>query len=682
MINEHIIEHGDQFGLDLDQFLRDNLKLEFGAFTYLTASQEVMTVSGWCGKGGEKEDSPASRTIYHFHDPTKELGIAGLLDSDQSAVRWAQQQSDNFLFGGKYSWQDARLFYYNALTATSTENRDESLANAFRSIGQVMHLLQDMSVPEHVRDDPHILNTLIGGWTSYSCYEKYVRTKVTTAGDFPDFTDNWFGNIRFYDPTTLISPSAFVSAAPIPIANLFDRHALGGFFGLPDDPTSGLAEYTNLNYFSDDTVLSEEYTYPRIEDLEFVAAIPTQISGATAPRRYLKVSDGTAFEKVQRLATASRYYDSLMENYPDETIKYRWVLDDDCYQNYAQFLIPRAMGYASSIPSYFFRGRLEVESTPFFSDNKLSKIRLKIRNVSQSQEDFSGGTCAFSISFMNEGGNTRILLPLINFSLQSLPYDEAIVIATDLPPDLNYTIPTSEYESVLGILALAGTLGNEEGAVIGHVFDLAGNILFNEEWENGLSGNHPWQHMEQTDPNRPYNGSTLNETVSGPNPSDPTFLIKENIRFQGQDYHQWNNTWLTEEALGGIILTENTFMQLKIDNVDSSNLPEGEHSQGLILNIQAGGFPFTLFIHQPGQGYFNNAGVHNLVTWSYDFNSGPIVINLHTLFTSNGLPIPTHVNSIEFWQQIVDYATQTAPEDQIQHMEIDYLRFVESVSED
>jgi hypothetical protein len=50
-------------------------------------------------------------------------------------------------------WGDARDYYYWALTATSGTDRETYFAKTFQALGQVSHLLQDMAVPAHVRND-------------------------------------------------------------------------------------------------------------------------------------------------------------------------------------------------------------------------------------------------------------------------------------------------------------------------------------------------------------------------------------------------------------------------------------------------------------------------------------------------------------------------------------------------
>ena len=50
---------------------------------------------------------------------------------------------------------DAWLAQVRSLTAEVRADRDRSAATLFRTLGHVVHLLQDMAQPQHVRNDPH-----------------------------------------------------------------------------------------------------------------------------------------------------------------------------------------------------------------------------------------------------------------------------------------------------------------------------------------------------------------------------------------------------------------------------------------------------------------------------------------------------------------------------------------------
>ncbi|HEY7142072.1 MAG TPA: hypothetical protein VIE44_18420, partial [Methylomirabilota bacterium] len=102
------------------------------------------------------------RFFRHFHDPLKPWATAGLnfLGQHQSSIH-SMQRSTNCQ---DWTWSSARCFLYQALTEPSGDAREQAWANAFRAIGQLMHLVVDASVPEHTRNDEHPLGPFFGNY--------------------------------------------------------------------------------------------------------------------------------------------------------------------------------------------------------------------------------------------------------------------------------------------------------------------------------------------------------------------------------------------------------------------------------------------------------------------------------------------------------------------------------------
>jgi hypothetical protein len=65
---------------------------------------------------------------------------------------------------GDWSWQQVRRVFYLALTAATDTGRQADFAQTFRGLGHQMHLVQDMSQPDHARDDAHPADG--GGFTT------------------------------------------------------------------------------------------------------------------------------------------------------------------------------------------------------------------------------------------------------------------------------------------------------------------------------------------------------------------------------------------------------------------------------------------------------------------------------------------------------------------------------------
>ena len=162
VINEYIARNTLN-GFSLDLYLKDQLNIDEG-IEELFEKKEVFE---WIKIGGRYEDNPPGilpylRSVNHFHNPINDQGFSGYLGnvgflSGESSITWSQYPWHWQHPGGFYSWHDVRDYFYEALTATDNITRENNFADTFRGLGQLMHLVQDLSVPAHTRDDGHIL---------------------------------------------------------------------------------------------------------------------------------------------------------------------------------------------------------------------------------------------------------------------------------------------------------------------------------------------------------------------------------------------------------------------------------------------------------------------------------------------------------------------------------------------
>jgi hypothetical protein len=348
----------------------------------------------WLGEGGVLEDQPSSlldlyfnhaRNNNHFHDPLEtNWGLAGINDAlllpdpplfntlswrwfnGQSLVLWAQ--NPNQQLGGSWSWQDARNYFYSALTSANKTQREEFFAKTFRAVGQQMHLVQDASVPEHVRNDIHTLF-----WQHYEAKVENIRNAN------PNLWNSWLSSPISFDKTILNSTSL---TAPFGIPRIVDTNQYNGTNPqITVYSTIGLAEYTNANFLSPDTMFTDDFDrnhrhyfpYPR-------AATAYLWTDETYKRKYLKKDlEG---ENVDHLAVPSFWYFYRWRYFPKETQLLPIGLDDVCKEKYAQKLIPRAVGYSAGLLNYFFRGEMDMVA----DDVKGSGYVI----VNNTDEDMSG----------------------------------------------------------------------------------------------------------------------------------------------------------------------------------------------------------------------------------------------------------------------------------------------------
>ncbi len=371
-------------------------------------------IGEWIREGGYYEDEPESRCLRHFHDPlNSNWDSAGLLSLYRSMIHWAQAPSpagSNGLWN-EYSWSHARQFYHQALVTGS----EEQYANTFRAVGQLMHLISDAAVPAHVRDDAHPKVDLEGITIidDSDPYENWVQALL--SGSLPTHS------IEFENYT--VDPAIFDKAiinpiAPSPVSALWDHDEYTYGSGVPDDsnPSIGLAEYTNANFWTEGTFPWEDqsgnYPHPTLDDLNYDENVwfdPVSIDaedGVLDNRIYLsKKSDpiGTPF-------LSAGYWSCQLYKWNKPEFKYTFLLDEKCFEQSAKKLIPRAIGYSAALLDYFFRGSIKIAlpinhyhsgayAISTDPDQGFTPISISAMNTSGDDEEMTDGSIELVVRY-------------------------------------------------------------------------------------------------------------------------------------------------------------------------------------------------------------------------------------------------------------------------------------------
>lgn len=197
----------------------------------------------WIVEGSINEDIPP-RWINHFYDPTtgegwksEDLGnvppltlqifskiFLNATTETVSSKNWVHNellQAKYADYGGNRTWENAIRRYVNG---------DKEYA--YRTLGDVLHLLEDKTVPDHTRNDTHA----------------HEGSLVTGDGGSPyeDYASNYTrGNL-------VIAP------------DLKKENKSPIIFGSLDEYFDYLATYSNNNFFSEHTITSGKYEYPKI----------------------------------------------------------------------------------------------------------------------------------------------------------------------------------------------------------------------------------------------------------------------------------------------------------------------------------------------------------------------------------------------------------------------------------
>ena len=392
---------------ELDTFL----KFHFGFNVGINERIGEKRAWQWIRDGGQEEDEPEWRCLRHFHDPLNaSWDNAGLLSLYQSMIYWSQTPDPANSYGlyNEYSWILAREYYHQALLTGS----EEQYAKTFRAVGQLMHLVSDAAVPAHVRNDPHVPYV-----KDADHYEEYVKNLFNNNNDDGAIASLTFDN--FTVDRAIFDKAVYDPMAPSPISALWDHDEYkpdGSNLPIQSNTTIGLAEYTNANFWTEDTfpwkLFSGNYPHPNLNDTNYDENVwlnPEAVDaedGEIDNRIYFSKKTG---DPVTHFMTAGYwYYQLYMKDKPE--MDYAFLLDEICFKDYAAKLIPRAIGYSAALLDYFFRGSIEIAlpaenhhagayAITTDPDQGFTHITLNAQNTSYSGEKMTNGSVELVVKY-------------------------------------------------------------------------------------------------------------------------------------------------------------------------------------------------------------------------------------------------------------------------------------------
>jgi hypothetical protein len=431
------------------------------------------TVRGWMVEGSIREDdyqphprleslfgcetprNPPSlidRSLNHFFDVQR--GGAGLtLGNGLPAPDWALglQGHGPSPDQNQFSLPDARVYQARSLTESSPSERDRSTAKLFRTLGQVIHVLQDMAQPQHTRNDPHLgcvsgVLQFVAGERSW--YEKYTETRALS--------------MRYRTRSDASRPLVLSGYGPAAFQGYRDYWA--------NASGSGLAEFSSRNFFSAATNLGTFYlngpcgglSQPVCDPQAYTTqdtnfTIPT-LSGETLSGRvrfFLSdINDPLSGLVVPNVRVSSR---SLWDQHLETSQRRpRFSLNTFNYDSIADVLLPRAVGYSAGLLDYFFRGKLDVDLVADPDDSsKLKLVGKLLRSNGPPNEDVAG---TLALYWDDADGVRRPVPDFVPMSLAGVTGDP--IASPPFPKPQGAARFAAVYQ---------GTLGQEQDAVVGKV---------------------------------------------------------------------------------------------------------------------------------------------------------------------------------------------------------------------
>ena len=237
-------------------------------------------------------------------------------------------------------------------------------ATAFRALGDVLHLNQDMAQPQHTRNEPHsgqdmsVAAICAAGHTSV--YEKYINARALLQTSFSS-------GHPFNAPLTMPAKPLSISSYPIPSFEKYTDY----WSTAPGNQAvhgKGLADYSNRGFFTAaKNFESTEYPSPSRNPSSYVIAslVPTRWDGsASTDSTPTHVYYGEVADAWQQSSTANvplTTYSLWDQFVRAQSGAPAYSLNRLNYDAMADLLLPRAVAYSAGLINFFFRGRIDIE---------------------------------------------------------------------------------------------------------------------------------------------------------------------------------------------------------------------------------------------------------------------------------------------------------------------------------
>jgi hypothetical protein len=434
---------------------------DLGLGNMTVQSLDGETIYQWIGDGAEFEDNlewPLIRPKNHFYNPLTGQGLSttllGFNITGEPSPSWGleddRQEPDQL-----YSFKHAREYFYKGFTELDKVTREHNLAMMFRSMGQIIHLVQDAAQPQHTRNDAHIL-----GFNT-SLYETITNDERDTL-PYEGYASPVFNNARTYWHSQ-------------PPSNQGGNILQG----------QGMAEYSNRNFVSAGTnfrfyapyvnliIPDQNFGLPLIDKdasgneiyqpVDITTLLPTSNLQGFVYFYQTTITEPNATPVPNTRATTLSIFDDELKNYlaPQGT-RGLFTLNRFNFEAANQFLIPRAVGHSAGLINYFFRGRIAPVDAVFFGTN----VTLRVQNLTQDETIFAGGALIVSFEY--------------TYNAQTIVGKTSTAVLTENIP--SQATSTSSYTFMLdapipnqatnfrAYLVFQGKLGEETGAVAATMF--------------------------------------------------------------------------------------------------------------------------------------------------------------------------------------------------------------------
>ena len=490
---------------------------------FVDTKSNLGTVLELIRQGARYEDDVLAlppRPLHHFFDPATGKGlsidplqyvgvlpasvvllIAGVNATNQASPDWALDST----MTNNFSRKALSNFMYDAYLKPTKAERDAATGRMFETIGRLLHHVQDMAQPQHVRNDAHL---------HFELLEQMCPIPPTPGLEDP--VCPLYRALRapsLYEQWTKSLPAASLPMTGYqPVYGPTDWATFSHPRRFWTHNGKGMADFTYRNFFSAGTMRRSPPTTGtafdmRARDLCAGAVPPCEVANLD---HFVKFFPSTVDDQLRPAAGGPNPYAAAESIYSAD---FRQIVGGDPVRTVNRFtfhydhayLLPRAVAYSTGFIDFIFRGEMKVmppkEGVYAVVDSSAAgcgnpcgfrKLRLKLQNTTPGDEVMGPGELRAIVKYHRNQCHQPDLSGHYGGSSfggnacrrdESISVSEPIVVGAPMSraatgeersfnfPLLNY-VPIDASDVRLQIL-FRGRLGQEDDAVAITTVDIA-----------------------------------------------------------------------------------------------------------------------------------------------------------------------------------------------------------------
>ena len=386
------------------------------------SKSKTSTILGLVRQGAHYEDDVLAlppRPLHHFFDPATGKGlsidplqyvgilpasvvllIAGVNATNQASPDWALDST----MTNNFSRKALSNFMYDAYLKPTKAERDAETGRMFETIGRLLHHVQDMAQPQHVRNDAHL---------HFELLEQMCPIPPTPGLEDP--VCPLYRALRapsVYEQWTKSLPAASLPVTGYqPVYGPTDWATFSHPRRFWTHNGKGMADFTYRNFFSAGTMKRSPPTTGtafdmRARDLCAGAVPPCEVANLD---HFVKFFPTTVDDQLRPAAGGPNPYAAAESIYSAD---FRQIVGGDPVRTVNRFtfhydhayLLPRAVAYSAGFIDFIFRGEMKVmppkEGVYAVVDSSAAgcgnpcgfrKLRLKLQNTTPGDEVMGPG---------------------------------------------------------------------------------------------------------------------------------------------------------------------------------------------------------------------------------------------------------------------------------------------------